>query len=106
MQNLALMLAQAQVRLRRVLATIAEFEQERDPLSKRRANLIHDFQLYIRFARNWALDKWTRDASKILLWIAAKDLRATGRQIRTRARLLERYKRGVFKAAQGSESLV
>ena len=93
MQKLALMLAQAEVRLRRVLETIAEFKQDRDPLFEKRANLIHGFQLYLRFARNRGLDKWMRDSSKILMRIAAKDLRALERQIKARVRLLERYKR-------------
>ena len=79
MQNLALMLAKAEVRLRRLLETIVEFKQERDPLFEKRANLIQDHQLYLSFARKRAVDKWTRDLSKILLWIAAKELRAIER---------------------------
>ena len=92
-QRLALNLAHAEVRLRSVLHAIDEFEQERDPLFEERANQEHDYQLYLRFARNRSLDKWTRDASKILLQIIKKDIRKSQRQIKNRARLLQRYKR-------------
>ena len=92
-QRLALNLAQVEVRLRSVLHAIDAFEQEHDPLFEERANQEHDFQLYFRFARNRSLDKWTRDASKILLQIIRKDIRNSQRQIETRARLLQRYKR-------------
>ena len=92
-QRLALNLAQAEVRLRSVLHAIDEFEQERDPLFEERANQEHDYQLYLRFARNWSLDKWTRDSSMILLQIITKDIRKSQRQIENRARLLQRYKR-------------
>jgi hypothetical protein len=92
-QRLALNLAQAEVRLRGVLHAIDAFEQERDPLFKERANQEHDYQLYLRFARNRSLDKWTRDASKVLLQIIKKDIRKSQSQIENRARLLQRYKR-------------
>ena len=92
-QRLALNLAQGEVRLRDVLHSIDEFEQERDPFFEERANQEHDYQLYLRFARNRSLDKWTRDASKILLRIISQDIRKGQRQIETRARLLQRYKR-------------
>ena len=92
-QRLALSLAQAEVRLRSVLHAIDEFELERDPLFEERANQEHDFQLYFRFARNRSLDKWTRDASKTLLQIITKEIRKSQRQIESRARLLQRYKR-------------
>jgi len=92
-QQLAVNLAQAEVRLRSVLKSIDEFEQERDPLFEERANQEHDYKLYLRFARNRSLDKWTRDASKILLRIITKDIRKSQRQIENRARLLQRYKR-------------
>ena len=92
-QRLAVNLAQAEVRLRKVLHAIDEFEQEHDPLFEELANQEHDYQLYLRFARNRSLDKWTRDASKILLQIIAKDIRKSQRQIESRARLLQRYKR-------------
>ena len=92
-QRLALNLAQAEVRLRGVLHAIDAFEQERDPLFKERANQEHDYQLYLRFARNRSLDKWTRDASKTLLQIITKEIRKSERQIESRARLLQRYKR-------------
>ena len=92
-QRLAVNLAQAEVRLRGVLHAIGEFEQERDPLFEELANQQHDYQLYLRFARNRSLDKWTRDASKILLRIITKDIRKSQRQIENRARLLQRYKR-------------
>ena len=92
-QRLAVNLAQAEVRLRSVLHAIDEFEQERDPLFEERANQEHDYQLYLRFARNRSLDKWTRDASKILLQIITKEIRKNQRQIENRARLLQRYKR-------------
>jgi hypothetical protein len=92
-QRLAVNLAQAEVRLRNVLHAIDEFEQERDPLFEELANQEHDYQLYLRFARNRNFDKWTRDASKILLQIIKKDIRKSQRQIENRARLLQRYKR-------------
>ena len=92
-QRLALNLAQAEVRLRSVLHPIDEFEQEHDPLFEELANQEHDYQLYLRFVRNRSLDKWTRDASKILLQIIKKDIRKSQRQIENRARLLQRYKR-------------
>ena len=92
-QGLALNLAQAEVRLRRVLHASDEFEQERDPLFEELANQEHDYQLYLRFARNRDLDKWTRDSSKVLLQIITKDIRKAQRQIENRARLLQRYKR-------------
>ena len=92
-QRLAVNLAQAEVRLRSVLHAIDEFEQERDPLFEELANQEHDHQIYLRFARNRSLDKWTRDASKILLRIITKDIRKSQRQIENRARLLQRYKR-------------
>jgi hypothetical protein len=92
-QRLALNLAQAEVRLRSVRHAIDEFEQEHDPLFEERANQKHDYQLYFRIAHNRSLDKWTRDASKILLQIIKKDIRKNQRQIENRARLLQRYKR-------------
>ena len=92
-QRLALNLAQAEVRLQSVLHAIDAFEQECDPLFEERANQEHDYQLYLRFARNRILDKWTRDASKTLLQIITKDIRKSYRQIETRTRLLQRYKR-------------
>ena len=92
-QLLAVNLAQAEVRLRSLLHTIDEFEQEHDPLFEELANQEHDYQLYLRFAHNRRLDKWTRDASKVLLQIKKKDIRKSQRQIENRARLLQRYKR-------------
>ena len=92
-QRLALNLAQVEVRLLSVLHAIDEFEQERDPLFEERANQEHDYQLYLRFARNRSLDKWTRDSSKILLQIITKDIRKAQKQIESRVRLLQRYKR-------------
>ena len=92
-QRLAVNLAQAEVRLRRALHTIEDFEQRRDPLFEERANQEHDYQLYLRFACNRSLDKWTRDASKTLLQIITKEIRKSQRQIESRARLLQRYKR-------------
>ena len=92
-QRLAVNLAQAEVRLRSVQHAIDEFEQEHDPLFEELANQEHDYQLYLRFARNRSLDKWTRDTLKILLQIITKDIRKSQRQIENRARLLQRYKR-------------
>ena len=92
-QRLAVNLAQAEVRLRSVLHAIDAFEQECDPLFEEKANQEHDYQLYLRFARNRSLDKWTRDSSKILLQIISKEIRKSQRQIENRARLLQRYKR-------------
>ena len=92
-QRLAINLGQAEVRLRSVLHAIDDFEQEHDPLFEELANQEYDYQLYLRFAHNRSLDKWTRDASKILLRIIIKDIRKSQRQIENRARLLQRYKR-------------
>ena len=92
-QRLGLNLAQAEVRLRSVLHTIDEFEQEHDLLFEERANQEHDYRLYLRFAHNRNLDKWTRDSSQILLQIITKDIRKSQRKIENRARLLQRYKR-------------
>ncbi|MDA9856182.1 hypothetical protein N9C80_07200 [Paracoccaceae bacterium] len=92
-QRLALHLAQAEVRLRAVLHASEDFKQERDPLFEEKANQEHDYQLYLCFARNRSLDKWTRDASKTLLQIITKEIRKSQRQIESRARLLQRYKR-------------
>jgi len=92
-QRVAVNLAQAEVRLRSVLLVIDEFEQERDPLFEELANQERDYQLCHCFARNRSLDKWTRDASKILLQIIKKDIRKSQRQVENRARLLQRYKR-------------
>ena len=102
-QRLALNLAQAQVRLRSVLHAIEEFEQEHDPLFEELANQDHDYQLYLRFARNRSLDKWTRDASKSLLRIIIKDIHKSQRQIENRARLLQRYKREAFSKQQKAQ---
>ena len=76
-----------------MLHAIDEFEREHDPIFEERANQEHDYQLYFRFTNNQSLDKWTRDASKILLRIIIKDIRKSQRQIETRARILKRYKR-------------
>ena len=92
-QRLALNLAHAEVRLRSVLHAVEDFKQERDPLFEEKANQEHDYKLYFRFARNRSLDKWTRDASKTLLQIITKEVRKSQRQIESRARLLQRYKR-------------
>ena len=102
-QRLALNLAQAEVRLCGVLHSIDAFEQERDPLFEERANQEHDYQLYLRFARNRSLDKWTRDSSKILLQIITKDIRKAHRQIENRARLLQRYKREALSKQQKAQ---
>ena len=63
-QRLALNLAQAEVRLRSVLHAIDEFDQERDPLFEELANQEHDYQLYLRFARNRDLDEVLSDLEK------------------------------------------
>ena len=91
-QRLALNLAHAEVRLRSVLHALDEFEQERDPPFEEKANQEHDYQLYLRFARNRSLDKWIQDASQVLLQVIKKDIRKSQRQIENRARLLQRYK--------------
>ena len=102
-QRLAVNLAQAEVRLRSVLHAIDEFEQEHDPLFEELANQEHDYQLYLRFARNRSLDKWTRESSKILLRIITKDIRKSQRQIENRARLLPRYKREAMSKQQKAQ---
>ena len=93
MQRLALDLAQAEVRLRRVLETIAEFDQGRDPLFEERANLLHDYALYLDLGSNRRFDKCTRDGFKLLLRVIKMDLRTVDKQMNKRTRLLERYKR-------------
>ena len=98
-KRLALNLAQAEVRLRSALHSIDAFEQERDPLFEERANQEHDYQLYLRFARNRSLDKWTRDASKTLLQMIKKEIRESQRQIESRAPPSTLQTGGSFKAA-------
>ena len=93
MQRLALDLAQAEVRLRRVLETVAEFDQGRDPLFEERANLLHDYALYLDLGSNRSFDKCNRDGFKLLLRAVKQDLRTLDRQMNKRTRLLERYKR-------------
>lgn len=93
MQRLALDLAQAEVRLRRVLETVAEFDQGRDPLFEERANLLHDYALYLDLGSNRSFDKCTRDGFKLLLRVIKMDLRMVEKQISRRTRLLKRYKR-------------
>ena len=92
-QRLALNLAQAEVRLRNVLHAIEEFGQEHDPLFEELANQEHDYQLYLRFARNRSFDKCNRDGFKLLLRAVKLDLRMVDRKIKRRTRLLDRYKR-------------
>ena len=91
-QSLALDLAQAEVRLRRVLETVAEFDQGRDPLFEECANLLHDYALYLDLGSNRSFDKCTRDGFKLLIRAIKLDLRMADRQIKKRTRLLERYK--------------
>ncbi|XAT61167.1 hypothetical protein GN278_10700 [Rhodobacteraceae bacterium Araon29] len=93
MQRLALDLAKTEVRLRRVLQTIAEFDEGRDPLFEERANLLHDYALYLDLGSKRSFDKWTRDGFKLLLRAVKMDLRMVDRQINKRTRLLDRYKR-------------
>ncbi len=78
--------------LRQTHEVVAAFEGQRDPLFEERANLLYDYRQYLRFARNRSFDQWTRDASKILMRTIAKSLRQNEREIKKRARLLERYK--------------
>jgi hypothetical protein len=93
MQRLALDLAQAEVQLRRVLETVAEFDQGRDPLFEERANLLHDYAFYLYLGSNRSFDKCTRDGFKLLLRAVKLDLRMVDRKIKRRTRLLVRYKR-------------
>lgn len=93
MQRLALDLADAEVRLRRVLETIAEFDQGRDPLFEERANLLHDYAFYSDLGCTRSFNKWTRDGFKLLLRAVKLDLRVVERKIKRRTRLLDRYKR-------------
>ena len=93
MQRLALDLAQAEVRLRRVLETVAEFDQGRDPLFEERANLLHHYALYLDLGSNRSFDKCTRDGFKLLLRAVKLDLRTVDKQMNKLTRLLERYKR-------------
>lgn len=93
MQRLALDLAKAEVWLRRVLEIVAEFDQGRDPLFEERANLLHDYTLYLDLGSNRSFDKCTRDGFKLLLRVIKMDLRTVDKQMNKRTRLLERYKR-------------
>ena len=102
-QRLALNLAQAEVRLRQTLEVVAAFECERDPLFEERANLLYDYRQYLRFARNRSFDQWTREASKILMRIIAKSLRQNEREIKKRARLLERYKSEAYSKQRSAQ---
>ena len=93
MQRLALDLAQAEVRLRRVLEKVAEFDKGRDPLFEERANLLHDYAFYLELGSNRSFDKCTQDGFKLLLRVIKMDLRTVDKQMNKRIRLLERYKR-------------
>lgn len=102
-EGFALNLAQAEVRLKCVLIKISEFDQERDPLFEKRANLDEElFRLQYRI-RNTDLPKNTRDATKILLQIITKEIRRNQRQIERRTRLLQRYKQEAMSKQRKSQ---
>ena len=91
-EGLALNLAQAEVRLRRVLIKIAEFNEERDPLFEERANLDEELFRLQRTIRNTDLPKNTRGAARIIMKISNAEFRQLERKIARREKLLLRYK--------------
>ena len=58
-----------------------------------RANLLHDYALYLELGSNRGFDKCNRDGFKLLLRAVKLDLRTVDRKINRRTRLLDRYKR-------------
>ena len=58
-----------------------------------RANLLHDYALYLDLGSNRSFDKCTRDGFKLLLRVIKMDLRTVDKQMNKRTRLLDRYKR-------------
>ena len=92
LEGLALNLAQAEVRLKRVLIKIAEFNEERDPLFEERANLDEELFRLQRTIRNTDLPKNTRGAARIIMKISNAEFRQLERKIARRAKLLLRYK--------------
>ena len=92
LEGLALNLAQAEVRLKRVLIKIAEFNEERDPLFEERANLDEELFRLQRTIRSTDLPKNTRGAARIIMKISKAEFRQLERKIARRAKLLLRYK--------------
>ena len=92
MEGLALNLAQAEVRLKRVLIKIAEFNEERDPLFEKRANLDEELFRLQRTIRNRDLPKNTRGAARIIMKISNSKFRQLERKIARCEKLLLRYK--------------
>ena len=92
LEGLALNLAQAEVRLKRVLMKIAEFNEERDPLFEERANLDEEIFRLQRTIRNTDLPKNTRGAARIIMKITNAEFRRLERKIARRAKLLLSYK--------------
>ena len=92
LEGLALNLAQAEVRLKRVLIKIAEFNEERDPLFEERANLDEETFRLQRTIRNTDLPKTTRSTARILLKIYNAEFRQLEHKIARREKLLLRYK--------------
>ena len=91
-EGLALNLAQAEVRLKRVLIKIAEFNEERDPLFEERANLDEELFRLQRTIRNTDLPKNTRGAARIIMKISNAEFRQLERKIARHEKLLLRYK--------------
>ena len=92
LEGLALNLAQAEVRLKRVLIKIAQFNEERDPLFEERTNLDQELFRLQRTIRNTDLPKNTRGAARIIMKISNAEFRQLERKIARRAKLLLRYK--------------
>jgi len=92
LEGLALNLAQAEVRLKRVLIQIAEFNEERDPLFEERANLDEEIFRLQRTVRNTDLPKTTRSTARIFLKISNAEFRQLERKIARHEKLLLRYK--------------
>ena len=91
-EGLALNLAQAEVRLKRVLIKITEFNEECDPLFEERANLDEELFRLQRTIRNTDLPKNTRGAARIIMKSSNAEFRKVERKIARRAKLLLRYK--------------
>ena len=92
LEGLALNLAKAEVRLKRVLIKIAESNEERDPLFEERANLDEELFRFQRTIRNSDLPNNTRGAAIMIMKISNAEFRQLERKIAKREKLLLRYK--------------
>ena len=92
MEGLALNLAQAKVRFKRVLIKIAEFNAERDLLFEDRANLDEELFRLRHTILNTDLPKNTRGVARIIMKISNAEFRQLESTIVRREKLLLRYK--------------